>query len=276
MNSPLDTIEYLARSEHRVEVLDAIRTEPRTRADLRDSVDASRVTVGRIVRDLEERGWIRRDGTRYETTPRGAYVAREFAGLVRNLEAYGALPPVCEWFPGDEPAFDLSLLDDATVVTADEGDLIAPIRRALELVGRSEHLLVVANGSSSEFSRAMREAVEAGATHTLLVPPAAVDALRDDPEMRADTRAMLDTGGLTLLRYDGAEDLPVMQVGDDAVALCSGDHRAMVESTDPEVYEWAESYVASLRRDADPVDAETFGDVDGAAAGEMEGEAFAE
>lgn len=276
MKSSLDTIEYLARSEHRVEVLDAIRTEPRTRADLRASVDASRVTVGRIVRDLEERGWIRRDGTRYETTPRGAYVAREFAGLVRNLEAYEALPPVCEWFPGDEPSFDLSLLDDATVVTADEGDLIAPIRRALAFVHRSERLRVVATGSSHEFSRAMREAIEWGATHTLVVPPAAVEALRADPEMCTDTHAMLDAGGLTLLRYDGNDDLPVMQIGDDAVLLCSGDHRAMLETDDPAVYEWAGSYFGSLRAGSTPVDAEAFGEVEETATGRTEDAAFVE
>jgi predicted transcriptional regulator len=87
MNSPLDTIEYLARSDHRVEVLDAIRTTPRTREEIRDLTDASRVTAGRIIADLEDRGWIVRRGTEYEATTSGRFVAREFSRLMRNLEA---------------------------------------------------------------------------------------------------------------------------------------------------------------------------------------------
>lgn len=256
MNSPLDTIEYLARSEHRVEVLGSICTAPRTREEIRDTADASRVTVGRIIADLEERDWIVRTGRRYEATPRGAFVAAEFIRLMRNLETFEALPPVSEWFPDDEPAFDLCLLDDATVVTADEGDLIAPIRRGLELIERSDHLRAVANGASREFIEATREAVDTGSTHTILVPPETVDAMRADPDLRAGVRKMLDTGNATLLRYDGDGELPVVQIGDGTVALCSGDHRAMVETGDGEVRDWAEGYLDSLLADATPISAE--------------------
>ncbi len=74
--------------------------------------------------------WIVRKGTEYQATPSGRFIAREYNRFMGNLQAYADLPPVVEWFPGDEPTFDLGLLDDATVVTADEGDLIAPIRNS--------------------------------------------------------------------------------------------------------------------------------------------------
>lgn len=54
-HSSLDTIEYLARSDHRVEVLGGICVAPRTREEIRDRTDASRVTAGRIIADLDER-----------------------------------------------------------------------------------------------------------------------------------------------------------------------------------------------------------------------------
>ena len=258
MNAPLDTIEYLARSNHRVEVLTALRVAPRTRAEIRKLTDASRVTVGRIVADLEERGWIVRHGTEYEATPNGRFVAREFTRLMDNLEAFGSLPPVVEWFPGDEPSFDLCLLDDATVVTADEGDLIAPIRHGLDLIERADNLRAVGNGISHEFAEAIRDAVEGGQTNTMIGPPGMVDAVRDDPELRADMRAILESGRGTLLQYEDGKDLPVVQIGDGTVAFCSGDHRSMVETDDEAVYEWAESYFESLRSRATPVPAEAF------------------
>jgi predicted transcriptional regulator len=179
---------------------------------------------------------------------------------MRNLETFETLPPVVEWLPGDEPTFDLRLLADATVVTADEGDLIAPIRRALELVDRSDRLRVIANGASREFTEAMRDAVEAGATHALVVPPGTVDALRSDSGLRTDIRAMLASGRGTLLQYEGETDLPVIQVGDESVALCSGDHRAMIETDDDAVHDWATSYFESLRRRSTPVPVEAFAD----------------
>lgn len=258
MDTPLETIEYLARSDHRVEVLNAIQSEPRTRDEIRALTDASRVTAGRIIADLEERGWIDRTGTAYEATMTGRYVATEFTRLMANLEAYADLPPVVSWLPDGQPTFDLCLLEDATVTTADEGDLIAPIRRALALIDRADRLVAVANGASSEFVEAMRDAVESGQTHTLLGPPEMVEAIRSDPDQRADMRAILESGRGTLLQYEDDSELPVMQIGDDSVALCSGDHRAMVETDDETIYEWATGYFDSLRRHATPVPVDRF------------------
>jgi predicted transcriptional regulator len=258
MNSPLDTIEYLARSDHRVEVLEAICTAPRTREDIRDMTNASRVTAGRIIADLEERDWIVRSGKEYEATTSGRFVAREFTRLMGNLEAYATLPPVVEWFPEGQPAFDLCRLDDATVTTADEGDLIAPIRRGLKHIERADHLKIVGNGISHEFAEAIRDAVESGQTNTMVGPPEMVDAVRDDPDLRADVRAILESDRATLFQYEGGDDLPVIQVSGDSVALCSGDHRAMLETDDDAVHDWATSYFESLRSQAIPVSAEAF------------------
>lgn len=255
MGSPLDTIAYLARSDHRVEVLGAICAQPRTRGEIRELADASRVTVGRIIADLEERGWVERVGRRYEATAAGRYVAFEFDRLVENLEAFESLPPVVEWVPGDEPSFDLSRLAGAEVVTAEEGDIIAPMRQALGLIEDADRVRAVANGAAKEFVRAMRAAVQAGARHTLVVPPGTLDALSSEPGLRAGVMAGLEAG-LRLLVVDA--DLPVLQIADDTVALCSRDHQAMVETDDPAVYEWAEGYFESLLAGATHISLESF------------------
>lgn len=261
MHDPLDTIEYLARSDHRVEVLGAICAEPRTRGEIRELADASRVTVGRIITDLEERDWVERVGRRYEATTEGRYIAAEFNRLVDNLEAFASLPAVVEWYPDDEPSFDLSRLAGAEVVTAEEGDIIAPMRQALDLIKGADRVRAVANGAAKEFVHATRVAVEAGARHTLVIPPDTLDALSSDPELRDGVMAGLEAG-LRLLVVDA--DLPVLQLADDTVALCSGDHQAMIETDDPTVYEWADSYFESLREDATPIRPESFDDAVGA------------
>lgn len=250
MKSPQESIEYLARSEHRIEVLQAICNTPRTREEIRELTEASRVTAGRIIADLEERGWIVRSGTEYESTSSGRFVTKEFTRLQENLKAFAELPSVVEWFPDGQPEFDLSRLADATVTTANEGDLIAPIRRGLNHIERATHLRAVGNGISKEFAEALREAVEADQTVIMLGPPEMIEAARDDPDLLTDMRTILESDQGTLLRYDVDFDLPVMQIGDDAVALCDGDHQAMVETENEAVYEWAEDYFESLRRQA--------------------------
>ncbi len=80
-----------------------------------------------------------------------------------------------------------------------------------------------------------------------------VDAIRDDLDLRDSMLQILESGRATLFEYQRGGNLPVVQIGDDSVALCSGDHRAMVETDDGAVYEWAESYFASLRAEATPV-----------------------
>lgn len=258
MSTPIDIIEYLARSDHRLDVLTSIRDTPRTRDEIRSTTDASRVTVGRIIADLEERGWIVRAGSEYEATTTGRFVATEFTRLRDNLETFQTLPPVLEWLPQDDPPFDLSRLEGATVVTADEGDLIAPIRRALAHIGKSDTLLAMGTGISHEFAEALREAVEDGQTNTLIGPPAMVEAIRADRELREEMRAILESDRTSLFQYEGDDDLPVLQIGDDSVTLCDGNHRSMVETDDGVVYEWATSYFESVRAEASEVPRESF------------------
>lgn len=258
MDVPMDAVEYLARSDYRLDVLEALRISPRTREDIRSRTEASRVTVGRILGDLEERGWIERHGVEYVATPRGRFVSREFTRMMRNLETHADLPPVLDWLPDGAPTFEMRHLDDATVVLADEGDLLAPIHRALELIARSDELIAVGNGASSEFIEAIRDTTGHGQSHTLLGPPAMVEALRSDPDRRAAMRSILASPRATLLRYEGESDLPVFQIGDGLVALCSGDHRAMIETDDDVVYEWATSYFESLRNRATVVPRDAF------------------
>ena len=256
MGGPLDTLEYLTRSDHRLGVLNAVRESPRTREDLRDIVDASRVTVGRIIADLEDRGWIARDGRAYEATPEGRYVAGEVTRVVENLRSFESLPPVREWCPGDEPDFELSRLSDAAVVTAHEGDLMAPIRRSLELIGSAAEVEAVANGAAEEYVDAIRAAAEGGARHRLVLPVEAVEAMAADPDRGAGMRAALETGRVDLAELD--RDLPVVLLADGTVTICSGDHRTMVETDDPEVRDWAREYLASLREAAAPVGPDRF------------------
>ena len=62
MDTALDDIAFLANSDNRVAVFERLVDGSRHRDELTDQVDASRVTIARILRELEAREWITRSG----------------------------------------------------------------------------------------------------------------------------------------------------------------------------------------------------------------------
>lgn len=58
MRTPLGDIEFLARSEHRLTVLETLPEEGLTPNELKEETGIPRATIGRILGNFEERGWV--------------------------------------------------------------------------------------------------------------------------------------------------------------------------------------------------------------------------
>lgn len=108
MYASLDYVEFLAGSPNCVEVLDAIAEAPRARHELRELTRASRVTVSRVLSDLEARSWIGHANGQYEPTLWGAFVASEFTQLLANREVTQQIDGTSRRLPADEFEFDLA------------------------------------------------------------------------------------------------------------------------------------------------------------------------
>lgn len=82
MTTPLEDIEWLARSKHRVAVLRAIASKPHTNRELRESLGVSQVTMRRILTDMNEKAWADSEGWNYSATPLGELVLPLLSPLV--------------------------------------------------------------------------------------------------------------------------------------------------------------------------------------------------
>lgn len=111
----LDTIAYLARSENRVCLLDALSNRPYTRRDLVDATGVSSATVGRVLQELQSRGWAKRTQDGYMTTPTGTQVVDEFEPFIETIETIQHLGDAVDWIPTDELSIELYHFNDATV-----------------------------------------------------------------------------------------------------------------------------------------------------------------
>lgn len=255
---PLEDVDFLARSPHRVRVLEELRSGPRTRPDLHEETGISQPTLGRVLGALEDRDWVERRGREYALTGFGELLAGQFADLLDTVEVVQDLGDVARYLPTERMDFDLRAFADATVTRPTTNDVLAHVRRGEELLADADHLRVL---TPSIFPRALEDAAEGSPPrhHEAIVTADAVAALERDPALVDVTRTLLERDGAEVLRYDGPVETIVAVVDDTAIiGSLDGDGlpRALVESRNEAVRSWADSELDRYREAATALTAE--------------------
>ena len=260
MDSALEEIEFLALSANRVTVLERLAEAPHTRVELAEATDASQPTLGRILRDFEERQWVAHDGTAYVATPTGRLVADEFRSLRGTVETERRLRPVIEWLPTEEMAVDLRRLADARITSPSRTRPSAPVDRLLELIRDAGRVRIVSHAFNEASLDAIRErAVDGKGPFAFegVFSPAALDAVARDDRLRDRLRELVDADRAEIRIHDGPVPLAVT-ITDDVVHLLLRDDggllRAAVDSDDEAVLAWAETAHERYWRNAEPLD----------------------
>ncbi|WP_306058333.1 helix-turn-helix transcriptional regulator [Natronococcus wangiae] len=260
-STAIDDVAYLTRSEHRIAVLEALAERPRSRADLRELTGVSSSTIGRTLREFEERRWIRRNGHRYETTQLGAFVASGMVELLERFETERRLRDVWRLLPAEVRNLRLETLADAVVTAAAVDDPYRPVNRFVSLLRETEQFrfvgfdLALLEPCRTELCRRIVD----GMRTEIIDPPSVARYIRSTyPELSAET---LESGNLTVLLHDDLLDYGIC-LFDDRVGICgynpdSGTVRVMIDTDAPAVREWAESVYESYRREARPLALET-------------------
>ena len=256
-NSPLDDIEFLARSDHRVTALDALATRPQSRTDLRELTGVSRSTVGRTLREFEARRWIRREGHQYEATQLGGFVASGLRELIDRLETERKLRDVWQWLPVEASGFSIEMGSDAVVTAARTDDPYRPVNRFASLLRETDRFRFVG------FDRGLlepckdelaRQIVDGMRTEIIDPPRAARHILSTYPEHCSEP---LKSENLAVRVHD---DVPPYGIAlfDQRIGISghnpdSGTVRALIDTDAPETREWAESTYDTYRRNSRPL-----------------------
>ena len=257
----LEDVAYLARSANRVAVLDVLTSGAYGRRDLADLTNVAPTTVGRILNECQERGWVERtnEGT-YRATATGTLVVREFTPLVDAMETIRTLGEAATWIPTDELAVGIERFADATVERS-------PAKAPTSMV---EYL-----------AECFREASSARVMTFLKAPTPVVDAIVFAVEEGRLTLEVILAGGLVeyLLELDEPPDWT--GYADDGIAVYRYDEHVpcnlfrfdtkvlimndrppggggFVVSEDEAVLAAADDLFERYRDDADRVDAAAF------------------
>ena len=247
----VEEIEFIARSTNRVRILETLsERQGATRGELRDELAASRTTVARNLDALAERGWVRQIDREYALTPGTDAVVDRFLELASTVATVDRLRPFLDHVDRDAFDVDLSHLEDAEVLTANPGDPLAMVNAHVSAIKRSTDVLLATPFLGLHATEAAHDAVVHGdARHELVATPDAVDTLQDGPEYRQYVNDLQDAAGFELHRatadvpfYVGVLD-DTVQVGVDE----AGEPRALLETTDPSVRDWARAKIDSFR-----------------------------
>lgn len=255
MTEPLDDIEFLSRSINRVTVLEEVSSHPQTRAGLEASTDVSKVTIGRILDDLLDRGWIVKTGDTYKTTPIGEVIAADFSQLRTTVETAQKLRSIAPYL--SEIQFDVRCLDDATITVSDPADPMAPFERPIELLRGAERARFLSRMISPVVLEVVHEAVVEG---DLSIEAVLSDSVREriesDQEMTTWTRDILDSTRAHAYLSEETTPFEAAMI-DDVVAILvtDGDDivRGFIETTDATVQQWFDAEFESHQESARPL-----------------------
>lgn len=266
MDSAIQAIEFLTRSEHRVAALDALSEQRYDRRDLRAVTGASDPTIGRIVRDFEERSWVARDGPYYELTPLGAFVTDLFFDLCEGMRTGETLREVWRWLPREMDDFEVEYFADAVVAYPGPNYPYTPVERVTHLLEATDSIrglgtTIYKSGNLDVFCRRVIEGMET----EYIYSPAILQAIVEwNPDL---TARAFECDNCTVLVHDALpdDDRCGLNVMDDCIGICGHDPEtaqleAVIDTASPEARAWAERVYERCRAEARPFEVEDLRD----------------
>lgn len=253
MGAPLEDIAFLARSESRVAVLQALRGQSLDRRAIETETGIPRSTLGRALGDLEEQGWVEQEDRTYRTTTAGNLVLDRFVPLLETMDGLRTLDDAIDLLPLDDMGVDVRQLRDATVVTPTELQPTEPYDYHMEVLRAVDRLSVVARTAPPPVVATVHDEITAGRLDaTFVLDESYLETLSADDETRAKWEDIAGRTG-SVLRHEGP--IPYMlAVLDETVHLwpCDdgGDTWGLLEIENAALRRWAEDTISEFSEEA--------------------------
>lgn len=262
-DSPREQVLFLVRAQSRLQVVEALSAgESQTKRQLREQVEASRTTVSRALQSLSDRGWVEETNGEYQLTRAGQHIATAITRLLDTVETVDELGEFLRWFPSEVSGPDFLAATDVTVTYSTDAAPYAPARKQSEIIHTADRLRFLLPAVDMESTETLVEQVtERGLDIETIVSPA-VESVLQAEAFASQVRAMIRAGGLSIRVADdgvpfylGLSDGGTVQIG---LASEDGLPRALLETTDEQVYRWAEALYSEVRARNDPKTLEDF------------------
>ena len=253
---------FLTASYNRGLVLDELCNRTVNRQELQRSTGVRRVTLGRILRDLESRGWIERSNGTFEATSLGRSVNVAFHEFLDTIETAHRFQALAHLLPEGLLELGIERFRDAEIAIPTSSDPQAPIRLAVRQVREAETVRILTHAFAPGVIDALHDGVLAGEqTVEAVMTGAVLDIFAADPELREKVHAILSTDRARFYRPN--EPIPyILAIMDDSVGVGVDDEQgrphAVLDIGDEVVHEWAVELFERYRLSSKAVSATTF------------------
>jgi predicted transcriptional regulator len=260
MDTPLDDAEFLIRSVNRVTVLRLLAEEPRDRRDVQETLAVSRVTMGRLLGDLEDHGWVERRGHEYHIISLGRMVIEDVDAFLETVATAQQLRDVIGYLPVEDIPFDLRRFGDTEFIRVSRSDSDAPIRRMDELIRPADTVRVLTYTISEDGFRVIEERSSASNPAELVFSTHAVNIARENSRVARRFRSVIEASN-RVYHYDG-EYPHVIVIADGAVLYFViddfGNILGLFVTEDETIHSWAEETFDRYEREAERVGVDVF------------------
>lgn len=240
----------------RWEVMDCLRETSKDKRTLVEDLDCSRSTVNRAIRELESIGVIKYTDGEYGVTPLGESIASRFEEMMETVELWTQLEPFLQWMPEEEFDLELQHLEDAELLVPEPGNPWSMVNRHVSILSQANDIHCILPLTGLHAHEAVHEQVLQNDTRAELVVTSDVaNTFQSDPAYAGLTEEMAATGRYHVFQYD--DHIPYF-IGllDDTVQIGvdeQGEPRALVETDNTEVRNWAATTFEDYKQQADLV-----------------------
>lgn len=260
--SAIEAVAFLARSEHRLHVLDLLADSSRSRGELRERTDATRVTLSRILGDLEERGFIepRNGNHEYELSSFGELVHRDFVRLLDTVSVGQTYPDLVSRLPTDWFDFDPQCLVDGEHVHRNSADPFAAARVIANAIRDGSSCEALVGTFTSLPMHAYEEDVRTGGDTDVRVvfDSNVTETMLEDPSLRTKWQK-IERATESTVYYSHGERVPCtidLIDGETVFLTVDRDEEAgfdIISCSHPDVVAWAGRVISEYRNRAVPL-----------------------
>ena len=248
-------IQFLTGSPQRRRVLQRLCDEPARPHELCADIDVTRTTIQRILAGFRERQWVVKHDGDYRATVTGRRICRQYRRLfaeTRRAREFGPLAahlgPVADDLPIDA-------LERGQLTVSNEGRPLAALSRFTEWFRAVEgHMSAITPVVAQPFNDIGVELLESGTAIEMIIDRTVLEQSRVRYESEWDLAVDHDRVDI----YVHESPLSVgLALDDERCCLIAYDEennlRAMLESTDPELYEWTRATYEQYRERSVPL-----------------------
>ena len=262
VSNALDDLGYLGRSSNRLELLSHLSSEQATRSALEEQTGIAGTTIGRILNELQDRGWVERtvEGT-YIASACGQVVLREVEPVIDAMAAVRSLGDAVGWLPLDELAISVRHFQEATIVRPTPNSPLAFVDYTAECIRNTStfRALTFLEPPTPAGMAMQSGVVDGNQTAEHVCAGGLLEHLRDGQTSPPQWEEYIEAGA-NLYRYDG--HIPCNLFEFDETVLIMSDRPEgggeAIESSDETVRAECRRLFEKYRDSAEPVSAEFF------------------